>query len=204
LVLHRLRLIYSPTKLAALYSHITAAERQQDNIDQSLSHIEQQQNDLSATLDAYERMSQELLGGQSGSLRTLDTGPADTERDKKYVLYACPTTTLMQYISSFNSYMLATDLHAQLDDLSGSLTQMIDAVNGLSVSNKPNGESNDDPMSQISQVLSSHLESLQWIDGAVREVEGKVSDIEKRVKDSGYNLTGGQNQGKSRGFGLHR
>lgn len=100
--------------------------------------------------------------------------------------------------------MLATDLHAQLDDLSGSLTQMIDAVNDLSVSNKPNGESNDDPMSQISQVLSSHLESLQWIDGAVREVEGKVSDIEKRVGDSGYNLTGGPNQGKSRGFGLHR
>ncbi|KAF7776045.1 hypothetical protein Agabi119p4_4438 [Agaricus bisporus var. burnettii] len=177
-------LIENGNTLSALYSHIAAAERQQDNIDQSLGHIEQQQNDLAATLDAYEKMSQELLGIQSGSLRTLDTGPADTERDK--------------------NYMLATDLHAQLDDLSGSLTQMIDAVNGLSISNKPNGESNDDPMTQISQVLSSHLESLQWIDGAVREVEGKVSDVEKRVKDSGYNLNGGPNQGKSRGFGLHR
>lgn len=100
--------------------------------------------------------------------------------------------------------MLATDLHTQLDDLSGSLTQMIDAVNGLSVSNKPNGESSDDPMTQISQILSSHLESLQWIDGAVREVDGKVTDIEKRVKDSGYSLTGNTNQGKSRGFGLNR
>jgi nuclear pore complex protein Nup62 len=87
LVPHRRTLIHSSTKLAALYSHITAAERQQDNIDQSLGHIEQQQKDLTATLDAYEKMSQELLGGQSGSLRTLDTGPADTERDKKYVLY---------------------------------------------------------------------------------------------------------------------
>lgn len=100
--------------------------------------------------------------------------------------------------------MLATDLHTQLDDLSGSLTQMIDAVNVLSVSNKPNGESNDDPMTQISQILSSHLESLQWIDGAVREVEGKVTDIERRVKDSGYSLTGSTNQGKSRVFGLNR
>jgi hypothetical protein len=26
---------------------------------------------------------------------------------------------------------------------------------------------------------------LQWIDGAVREVETKVTDIEKRVKESG-------------------
>lgn len=100
--------------------------------------------------------------------------------------------------------MLATDLHTQLDDLSGSLTQMIEAVNGLSVSNKPNGELNDDPMTQISQILSSHLESLQWIDGAVRDVDFKVTDIEGRVKDSGYSLTSSNNQSKSRGFGLNR
>jgi nuclear pore complex protein Nup62 len=100
--------------------------------------------------------------------------------------------------------MLATDLHTQLDDLSGSLTQMIDAVNALSASNKSNGESNDDPVSQISQILSSHLESLQWIDGAAREVEGNVTDIERRVKDSGYNLAGNSNQSKSRGMGLNR
>lgn len=125
-------------------------------------------------------------------------------KEIKSTFCACLETSLIPYIPPFNSYMLATDLHAQLDDLSGSLTQMIDAVNGLSISNKPNGESNDDPMTQISQVLSSHLESLQWIDGAVREVEGKVSDVEKRVKDSGYNLNGSPNQGKSRGFGLHR
>jgi hypothetical protein len=109
-----------------------------------------------------------------------------------------------QELNQYFSYMLATDLHTQLDDLSGSLTQMIEAVNGLSVSNKPNGESNDDPMTQISQILSSHLESLQWIDGAVRDVDSKVTDIEKRVKDSGYGLTGGNKEGKSRGFGLNR
>lgn len=83
---------------------------------------------------------------------------------------------------------MATTLQNRLDDLSDMLTQVIDAVNVLSTSNKLNGESNDDPVSQISQILSSHLESLQWIDGAVREVEGKVVDIGKRIKDSGYNL----------------
>jgi nuclear pore complex protein Nup62 len=81
---------------------------------------------------------------------------------------------------------------------------MIDAVNVLSVSSKPNGELNDDPMTQIFQILSSHLESLQWIDGAVREVENRIGDIERRVKDSGYNLSGSTNQPKSRGFGLGR
>lgn len=70
-------------QLAALYGHVLAAEREQNDIDQSLDHIEQQQRDLAATLDAYEKVTQEILGGQGGSLRALDTGPADTERDKK-------------------------------------------------------------------------------------------------------------------------
>ena len=78
--------------------------------------------------------------------------------------------------------MLATELHGQLDDLSGSLTQMIEAVNELSNSTDGPSVSSDDPMNQIAQVLSNHLESLQWIDGAVREVESKVTEVERRVK----------------------
>jgi nuclear pore complex protein Nup62 len=84
--------IYDPSRralspvrvqLAAIYSHVLAVEREQSDIEQALDHIEQQQKDLSATLDAYERSVGDVLGGQGGSLRALDTGPADTERDKK-------------------------------------------------------------------------------------------------------------------------
>ena len=103
--------------------------------------------------------------------------------------------------------MLATELHGHLDDLSGSLMQMIDAVNALSLPAGANGNGQaapgpdgEDPMGQIAQILSSHLESLQWIDGAVRELDAKVGDVEQRVRaasDGGYGLT------KSRsGFGL--
>lgn len=100
--------------------------------------------------------------------------------------------------------MLATDLQTQLDDLSGSLSQMIESVNALSLPSQINGgESGDDAMTQIAQILSSHLESLQWIDGAVREVEGKVTDVEKRVRESGHNLSGNGGS-RSRGFGLNR
>ena len=87
--------------------------------------------------------------------------------------------------------MLATELHGHLDDLSGSLMQMIDAVNALSLPAGANGNGQaapgpdgEDPMGQIAQILSSHLESLQWIDGAVREVEAKVVDVERRVRGS--------------------
>ncbi|KAJ4467535.1 Nsp1-like C-terminal region-domain-containing protein [Lentinula aciculospora] len=178
-------LIENSNSLAALYSHVLAAEREQAEVDQSLDHIEQQQKDLSATLDAYEKVTEEIFGGQGGSLRALDTGPADTERDK--------------------NYMLATDLQTHLDDLSGSLTQMIEAVNGLSLSSTSlessasgNDRSLKDPMGQISQILSSHLDSLQWIDGAVREIESKVTEVEKRVNESVH----GSSYGGGAGGGL--
>ncbi|KAJ7228787.1 Nsp1-like C-terminal region-domain-containing protein [Mycena pura] len=170
-------LIENGNNLAALYSHVLAAELEQNDIDQSLDHIEQQQKELSSTLDAYEKATQEVFGG--GNLRAMDTGPADTERDK--------------------NYMLATELHTQLDDLSGSLTQMIESVNSLSLPSGPD-VSGDDPMAQIAHILGSHLESLQWIDGAVREIDGKVTEVEKKVKDSGYSP--GSNNGIKRGYGL--
>ncbi|KAJ2930194.1 hypothetical protein H1R20_g6882, partial [Candolleomyces eurysporus] len=173
-------LVENSNHLAALYSHVLAAERQQSEIDSTLDNIEQQQKELLTTLEDYERASQEILGGQGGSLRSLDTGPADTERDK--------------------NYMLATDLHTNLDDLSASLTQMIESVNALSMSQKPAIEGGEDPMAQISQVLSSHLESLQWIDSSVRELDSKVNEVERRVKESGHSF----GNGKSRGFGLNR
>jgi nuclear pore complex protein Nup62 len=105
------------------------------------------------------------------------------------------------------SYMLATDLHIQLDDLSASLTQMIESVNGLSLtssSGATDGSSGEDPMSQIAQILSSHLESLQWIDGAVREVEGKVTQVESKIRESGSSTSSSGTGSKPRGYGANR
>ncbi|KAI0321856.1 Nsp1-like C-terminal region-domain-containing protein [Amylostereum chailletii] len=179
-------LIENGNHLAALYSHVLAAEREQNDIDQTLDHVEQQQKELGATLEAYEKQMGDILGGRggTGTLRGLDTGPADTERDKNYIL--------------------ATELHNQLDDLSSSLTQLIDSVNSVSLTTDDKGAAGEDAMAQIAQVLSSHLESLQWIDGASRELEGKVSEVEKRVRDAGvgYNGTAPGNGGRSKGFGL--
>ncbi|KAH9062175.1 Nsp1-like C-terminal region-domain-containing protein [Lactarius vividus] len=150
-------LIENGNNLAALYNYVLAAEREQNDIDQSLEHIEQQEKEL---------------------------------------------TTIVE------TYMLATELHNHLDDLSSSLTQLIESVNSMSVgqgNTKPTPA--EDPMAQIAQVLSNHLESLQWIDGASRELEEKVGEVEKRIKDvngvpHGTPAPGGSN--RSRGFGLTR
>lgn len=176
-------LIENGNNLATLFAHVLAAEQEQNDIDQSLDHIEQQQKDLAATLEAYERSTDEILGGRGNNLRALDTGPADTERDR--------------------NYMLATELHGHLDDLSGSLSQMIDAVNALGLQSTAGAQDGaEDPMGQIGQILNSHLESLMWIDGAAREVEAKITDVEKRVRAAGDSGLGSTS--RPRGLGLGR
>lgn len=96
--------------MAALYSHVLAAEREQNDIDQSLDHIEQQQKDLSATLDVYEKSTEEILGDQGGSLRALDTGPADNERDKKYAVLFCSSSLLRAVNTNCNIPVICLQL----------------------------------------------------------------------------------------------
>lgn len=182
------------------------AELTQTAIDQNLTHIETQQKELVTALDHYEKLTKEVLEtGTAGPLRVQDMGPADAERDRKYVsIILFPDRNWV-----CSSFTLASDLNIQLDDLSKTLTQMIENINELtatsftspkqksSAPNNGNGasatanggdsaasESQDDPLMQISAVLSAHLKSLQWIDATVQEVEAKVIEGEKRVKQA--------------------
>ena len=117
------------------------------------------------------------------------------------------------------SYTLAADLNANLDDLSRSLLQMIDSVNSLSADERDGSDAkskNAAPLEQIAQILASHLEGLQWIDGAVREVDAKVNEVERAMREASAgssrngstapslngSLNGGSSLSRSRGFGL--
>lgn len=94
--------------------------------------------------------------------------------------------------------------------------QMIDSVNALTDSSQDSpdmsSKKSDAPLDQIAQILSSHLEGLQWIDGAVKEVDSKVTDVEKRLKEAsagsgtagvnGTSPTGFGSSTRSRGYGL--
>ena len=79
--LTRLRL---SIQLTMLMSEMLVAEREQVDIDRALGHTEQQQEDLMTTLEIYEKTA-ETFGAQSGGLRELDAGLADTERDRRSV-----------------------------------------------------------------------------------------------------------------------
>lgn len=82
--------------------------------------------------------------------------------------------------------------------------QMIDSVNTLtdtSPDSVDKASKGDAPLEQIAQILSSHLEGLQWIDGAVREVDAKVTDVEKRLREASVGSPGGGLNGSTTGFG---
>lgn len=81
---------------------------------------------------------------------------------------------------------------------------MIESVNELSLpSTNGSRSAEEDPLAQVAQILSRHLESLQWIDSSVRDVEGKVTDVEHRIKESGVASPGlgGSTGPKSRMLG---
>ncbi|GJJ07300.1 hypothetical protein Clacol_001500 [Clathrus columnatus] len=179
-------LVENGNYISALYAAVIQAESTQASLDQTLEHVEQQQHQLISTLDQYEKTTTDVLHGPGGVMASTEgLGLVDSERDK--------------------SYALAANLYTQLDDLSHSLTQMVDAINGLNISTAPKaplGEhSNDDPISAIAGILNAHLSSLQWIDGSLREMESKVKDAERKIHDVG-NTHGLDGFSKVRSFGL--
>jgi nuclear pore complex protein Nup62 len=94
---------------------------------------------------------------------------------------------------------------------------MVESVNCLNLSPGPSHSSGiadegsrDDAISTIAGILNAHLSSLQWIDGSLKEMEGKVNDVERKIKDKGArgwsnSDTGeGANKGRSYGLGTSR
>lgn len=119
----------------------------------------------------------------------------------KSTFFPQPAHWIPTDLLSVHSYTLATSLNTQLDELARSLSAMIDEVNSVTASGhsssikpvdntKTLGSSNpekrdvldedSDPMAQIQGILNAHLESLSWINGTVKELEGKVVGLEKK------------------------
>jgi hypothetical protein len=66
-----------------LYTKVAAAAASQSSVEDSLKHIEEQQNALNRTLDSYEQQTKAILNTQG---RQLDLGPANRERDNRCVV----------------------------------------------------------------------------------------------------------------------
>ncbi|KTW29836.1 hypothetical protein T552_01040 [Pneumocystis carinii B80] len=148
-------LIESGDKISKLYADTIEAEQIQTKVDQTLTYIESQQNEMSAFLDQYESQVQELSERQFCTPDGMQ--PADQEREKVYTL--------------------AEKLTEKLDGLGRDLGSMIDEINAAS--NLINKTGEDDPLSSVVKILNSHLSSLQWIQSTTTKLHYKIDEVKK-------------------------
>ena len=76
-----------------------------------------------------------------------------------------------------NTYQLAENVDAQLKRMLQDLKEIIDHLNTSNAS-----QDNTDPIFQITQILNSHMDSLQWIDQNSALLKRHVEDISKQME----------------------
>jgi nuclear pore complex protein Nup62 len=169
-------LLSNGDEISKLYNGLQALDPITHTVNESLDYVENQQKEMEAVLDAYESQLDELLSGRQGSSSALTLGGsgggssapsnANSEREK--------------------AYQLAESLNNQLDDLSRSLTSLINEVNSLSGSSSSESQQQlgADPVSAITAILNAHLGSLSWIEKNVDTLNEQVGDLEGKVKSA--------------------
>lgn len=165
-------LLSNGEEISKLYNGLQALDPISNTVNESLDYVENQQKEMEAVLDAYESQLDELLQGRQGSSSALTLpgagsgGSVNANADRE------------------KAYQLAESLNNQLDDLSRSLTSLINEVNSLSGSSSSESQQQlgADPVSAITAILNAHLGSLSWIEKNVDTLNEQVGDLEGRVK----------------------
>ncbi|CAD6573700.1 MAG: FG-nucleoporin nsp1 [Cyphobasidiales sp. Tagirdzhanova-0007] len=170
-------LISNGDEISRLCNSLQALDPVSTTISESLDYVENEQKHMGSVLDEYESQLDEILvgrNGQNGLGKGLTGGlvrqPANAnfEREK--------------------TYQLAESLNNQLDDLSRSLTSLINEVNSLSSSSGlvpsdfSSSAGQQDPVSAIAAILNAHLSSLSWIEKTGDMLAGQVEELEAKMK----------------------
>ena len=147
-------------------SELNQIQPAQAQIESVLHHVEQQQEQLAATLDECEREAALLLGEGEASAAATSTGP-DAERER--------------------AYATADAVSRQLADVNKSLNALVTETNqlgrgaGMLQDQTGDGEA-DDPVAQISAILAAHLGSLQFVGQSSERLQAQIGELEGRVK----------------------
>lgn len=166
-------LISNGDEISKLYNSLQALDPVSTTIGESLDYVENEQKHMSSILDDYENQLDAFLEGrqgQNGSGVMGQMGTANSERER--------------------TYQLAESLNNQMDDLSRSLTSLINEVNSLSSSSGllPSDSSDgmmagqQNPVTAIAAILNAHLSSLSWIEKMGDTLADQVAEIEGRMK----------------------
>jgi len=75
------------------------------------------------------------------------------------------------------TYQKAEQLDAQLQRMSEDLREIIEHINAQNRSSQEGATS--DPVLQIGRVLNAHMDSLQWVDQSMAQVQKKLEEVSR-------------------------
>ena len=146
--------------IVTLNEDVEKVKADQTRLEHELDFIKGLQSELEDVLKPLESsVSASTSATPSGSLSGSGlqvTAGIDTERER--------------------TYQKAEQIDAQLQRMSEDLKEIIEHIN---VQNRAQDDSND-PIVQIGRVLNAHMDSLQWVDQSMGQVQKKLEEVTKR------------------------
>ncbi|ORY81017.1 Nsp1-like C-terminal region-domain-containing protein [Protomyces lactucae-debilis] len=143
-------LLSSGDAISRLYAATATAEQTSGKVDQALTYIEHQQDELEAMLDVYEAQVKEISNEVGVSQ------PVDLEREKAYG----------------QAEKLITELDGLGKDLGGMMTDINKSAETMSQLKE------SDALSTIVKTLNQHVESLSWIDENAALLSDKLNGLQ--------------------------
>lgn len=189
----------SGAEIATLAQGLAKVEEGQSKVGQVLDWVEGQQSDLEGLLGGYE---QQLEGLRESALAANEASSGARGFGASVNRGGTPGLRGGE-LERERMYAQAERLDANLGDLAASLTAIINDVNsslgsghtttskdtaaaGSGIPSLPgsngaaaNGE--EDAVEQIVAILNAHLNSLRWIDGAVKALRGRIGALRRGV-----------------------
>lgn len=181
-------LVQNTDKISKLYSKAFQAERDAAEVEKQISAVEGEQEELEQWLNKYEGEVEALLQKVGANDRNGTEG-VDAERER--------------------TYKMAERLTDRIEGLNNDLKDVIEEVNGVSVTlGGANGNGGDDQvcaslesmfwdifaylsqLSQIVRVLNSHLQQLQVIDNGTAELSAKIAEAKSESTRLGGSMNG--------------
>ncbi|KAJ2666060.1 FG-nucleoporin nsp1 [Coemansia sp. RSA 1199] len=156
-------LVQQGQRITELYEATMGVEAEQAALDQSLEHMEGQQNALRALLDTYEGRVQGIVRRTAPPAGRNVAMSADEERG--------------------HVYASAERLNQQLDELARRLTTLVEDVNEVSSATPASTDTRADPFAQIVQILNAHLTSLEWVDAQTAQLHERVKSAQRVYQD---------------------
>lgn len=174
----------------------------EENINKWMSELEKQEQDfleLATQVNAWDRLlveNGEKITTLNGDMERVKVDQQKLDHELDFIhsqqreleellaplekaVEQQPNINIQQHsaLERENTYQLAENIDAQLKRMLSDLKEIIDHLNSSNTN-----QDQTDPIQQITKILNSHMDSLQWIDQNTTVLGRKVDEISKQME----------------------